>query len=148
MKKRLIFTGLLALLFAACCFAQKPYKVVFYNLENFFDTINDPEVNDDEFTPEGPKKWNSVKYAKKLGNTEKVLFDIAGIDKDYPIVIGVSRKSFIARLSRGEPPQERIAGSLAAALFAVGRGAHILRVHDVAQTRQALSVWRALAGGA
>ncbi len=65
-----------------------------------------------------------------------------------PIVIGVSRKSFIARLSRGEPPQERIAGSLAAALFAVGRGAHILRVHDVAQTRQALSVWRALAGGA
>ena len=90
MKKRLIFTGLLALLFAACCFAQKPYKVVFYNLENFFDTINDPEVNDDEFTPEGPKKWNSVKYAKKLGNTEKVLFDIAGIDKDYPIVIGVS----------------------------------------------------------
>ena len=53
MKKRLIFTGLLALLFAACCFAQKPYKVVFYNLENFFDTINDPEVNDDEFTPEG-----------------------------------------------------------------------------------------------
>lgn len=89
MKKRLIFTGLLALLFAACCFAQKPYKVVFYNLENFFDTINDPEVND-EFTPEGPKKWNSVKYAKKLGNTEKVLFDIAGIDKDYPIVIGVS----------------------------------------------------------
>lgn len=90
MKKRLIFTGLLALLFAACCFAQKPYKVVFYNLENFFDTINDPEVNDDEFTAEGPKKWNSVKYAKKLGNTEKVLFDIAGIDKDYPIVIGVS----------------------------------------------------------
>ena len=90
MKKRLIFTGLLALLFAACCFAQKPYKVVFYNLENFFDTINDPEVNDDEFTPEGPKKWNSVKYAKKLGNTEKVLLDIAGIDKDYPIVIGVS----------------------------------------------------------
>ena len=71
------------MLFAACCFAQKPYKVVFYNLENFFDTINDPEVNDDEFTPEGPKKWNSVKYAKKLGNTEKVLFDIAGIDKDY-----------------------------------------------------------------
>ena len=90
MKKRLIFTGLLALLFAACCFAQKPYKVVFYNLENFFDTINDPEGNDDEFTPEGPKKCNSVKYAKKLGNTEKVLFDIAGIDKDYPIVIGVS----------------------------------------------------------
>ena len=90
MKKRLIFTGLLALLFAACCFAQKPYKVVFYNLENFFDTINDPEVNDDEFTPEGPKKWNTTKYNKKLSNIERVLFDIAAIDKNYPVVIGVS----------------------------------------------------------
>lgn len=59
-------------------------------LGELFRYDNDPEVNDDEFTPEGPKKWNSVKYAKKLGNTEKVLFDIAGIDKDYPIVIGVS----------------------------------------------------------
>ena len=90
MKKRLIFTGLLVVLFAACCFAQKPYKVVFYNLENFFDTIKDPEVYDGEFTPQGPKKWNSAKYEKKLGNIEKVLFDIAGIDKDYPVVIGVS----------------------------------------------------------
>lgn len=63
-----------------------------------------------------------------------------------PIVIGVSRKSFLARLSRGEPPQERLAGSLAAALFALARGAHILRVHDVAATRQAVAVWRALAG--
>ena len=46
------------------CFAQKPCKVMFYNLENFFDTIIDPEVHDDEFTPEGPKKWNSAKYFK------------------------------------------------------------------------------------
>ena len=43
MKKRLIFTLLLAA-FIVACFAQKPYKVMFYNLENFFDTINDPEV--------------------------------------------------------------------------------------------------------
>ena len=40
MKKRLIFTLLLAA-FIVACFAQKPYKVMFYNLENFFDTIND-----------------------------------------------------------------------------------------------------------
>jgi dihydropteroate synthase len=61
------------------------------------------------------------------------------------LVIGVSRKSFIGRLSGGEQPKERLAGSLAAALAAVQRGAHILRVHDVAETRQALSVWRAIA---
>ena len=47
------------------------------------------------------------------------------------LVIGVSRKSFIGRLSGGEQPKERLAGSLAAALAAVQRGAHILRVHDV-----------------
>ena len=58
MKKLLLVTALFALLISFS-FAQKPYKVVFYNLENFFDTINDPEVHDDEFTPEGPKKWNS-----------------------------------------------------------------------------------------
>ena len=46
MKKRLFFTAVLAL-FLAVCFAQKPYKVMFYNVENFFDTINDPEVRDD-----------------------------------------------------------------------------------------------------
>lgn len=50
MKKLLLVTALFALLISFS-FAQKPYKVVFYNLENFFDTINDPEVHDDEFTP-------------------------------------------------------------------------------------------------
>lgn len=89
MKKLLLATVFFALLISFSS-AQKPYKVVFYNLENFFDTINDPEVRDDEFTPEGPKKWNSAKYYKKLDNVERVFFDIAAINKDYPIVIGVS----------------------------------------------------------
>ena len=61
------------------------------------------------------------------------------------IVLGVSRKSTIARLSRGEPPQARLPGSLAAALSAVQQGVQILRVHDVAETRQALAVWQAIA---
>ncbi|MEG1622817.1 MAG: endonuclease/exonuclease/phosphatase family protein [Alistipes sp.] len=87
--KKLLFTGIfVAMLFA--CFAQKPYKVVFYNLENLFDTIRDPEIYDEEFTPNADKKWNTAKYTKKLGNIERVFFDIAAIQKDYPIVIGVS----------------------------------------------------------
>jgi dihydropteroate synthase len=61
------------------------------------------------------------------------------------LVLGVSRKSTIARLSRGEPPKARLPGSLAAALAAVQQGVQILRVHDVAETRQALAVWRAIA---
>ena len=58
------------------------------------------------------------------------------------VVLGVSRKSTIARLSRGEPPERRLPGSLAAALSAVRQGVQILRVHDVAETRQALAVWQ------
>ncbi len=60
------------------------------------------------------------------------------------LLIGASRKSFIARLSRNEPPPQRLGGSIAAALAAVAGGAHILRVHDVAATAQALKVWRAI----
>jgi dihydropteroate synthase len=61
------------------------------------------------------------------------------------VAVGVSRKSVIARLSRGEPPEARLPGSLAAAFFALQQGVQILRVHDVAETRQALALWRAIA---
>ena len=61
-----------------------------------------------------------------------------------PVLIGVSRKGFIAKLSRGEEPKARAPGSIAAALAAVARGATIVRVHDVAATRQALAVWQAI----
>ena len=84
----MLFTLLLAA-FLVAGFAQKPYKVMFWNVENLFDTINDPEVRDDEFTPEGPKAWNDAKYRKKLGNIERVLFDVAAIDRIYPAVIGI-----------------------------------------------------------
>lgn len=62
----------------------------------------------------------------------------------YPVVIGVSRKSFIGRLS-GEPDAgRRLGGSVAAALHALAHGAAILRVHDVPETVQAVRVWREL----
>jgi dihydropteroate synthase len=85
-----------------------------------------------------------------FGKTVEHNLDIlASLDKYQPLgcalVVGVSRKSFIGRLSRNELPKERLPGSLAAALAAVARGADILRVHDVGETRQALSVWHAIA---
>jgi len=61
-----------------------------------------------------------------------------------PLLIGVSRKSFIGALSRGERAKDRLGGSLAAGLAALSQGAQILRVHDVAETRQAMAVWRAV----
>lgn len=64
------------------------------------------------------------------------------------VVFGASRKSFIARMSQGEDAQHRLGGSLSAALSGVRHGAKILRVHDVAETRQALAVAKRIAIGA
>ena len=61
-----------------------------------------------------------------------------------PVLLGVSRKSFIAALSRKEPADMRVGGSLAAALAGLDRGVKILRVHDVAETVQAVAVWHAI----
>ncbi|MGF1595036.1 MAG: dihydropteroate synthase [Kiloniellaceae bacterium] len=62
------------------------------------------------------------------------------------VLLGASRKSFIAKLSpRAAAPKQRLAGSLAAALLGLQRGVQILRVHDVAETRQAVDVWQAAA---
>jgi dihydropteroate synthase len=63
-----------------------------------------------------------------------------------PILLGASRKSFIGRLSGGAPADQRMPGSVAAALLGAAQGAQILRVHDVAATRQALAVWEAADG--
>ncbi len=65
-------------------------------------------------------------------------------DLGYPLLIGVSRKSFIGQLSQQPDPALRLGGSLAAGLFALSRGAAILRVHDVAETVQAIRVWQTL----
>jgi dihydropteroate synthase len=56
------------------------------------------------------------------------------------VAVGASRKSFIAGLSGGAPVNQRRGGSLAAALYAAAQGVQIVRVHDVAETRQALAV--------
>ncbi len=61
-----------------------------------------------------------------------------------PLLVGVSRKRFIGTLSGVAEAADRVAGSVAAALHAAGKGAHILRVHDVRATREALDVWSAL----
>ncbi len=63
-----------------------------------------------------------------------------------PIVVGASRKAFIGAAGGEAVAARRVAGSIAAALFAVDRGAAILRVHDVPETRQALRVWQTLSG--
>lgn len=86
----------------------------------------------------GKNDRHNIDVLQRLG-----LFHELGV----AVLLGVSRKSFIARLSRKEPPKQRLAGSLAAGLAGLNMGVQILRVHDVAETRQALGIWQALAVG-
>lgn len=62
----------------------------------------------------------------------------------HRVLIGASRKRFIGELTGVAEPSQRVAGSVGAALAAAARGADVLRVHDVAATRQALAVFQAV----
>ena len=63
------------------------------------------------------------------------------------VLLGASRKSFIAGVSDKEPSDQRLAGSITAVTHALSQGVQVFRVHDVADTRQAIAVWQALHGG-
>ncbi|MGI4848197.1 MAG: dihydropteroate synthase [Janthinobacterium lividum] len=62
---------------------------------------------------------------------------------DLPVLAGLSRKSVLGAIT-GKPVDQRLAGSIAAVLLSVARGAQLVRVHDVAETVDALAVWQAV----
>jgi predicted extracellular nuclease len=67
---------------------DKSFTVVFYNVENLFDTIDIEGFEDEEFTPESEKKWDSKKYQKKLEDISRVL---TSVNKDeLPEIIGLA----------------------------------------------------------
>lgn len=87
-----------------------------------------------------------IGFAKKGGQNVLLLRELARFGGlGHTIVAGLSRKHFIGMLAGEKQTSRRDPGSIAAAIFAVCRGAAVLRVHDVAGTVQALRVWRALA---
>ncbi len=71
------------------------------------------------------------------------LFHALGV----PVMVGVSRKSFIGTVTGERDPREREAGSIAAALASLAQGVQIVRVHDVTATAQAQAVWQAVTSG-
>ncbi|MCQ2272435.1 MAG: endonuclease/exonuclease/phosphatase family protein [Bacteroidales bacterium] len=90
MKKLLIFAALVLLTVGMLWGQNKKNAVVgFYNLENLFDTENDPTKNDEQFLPEGDYQWTPERYQKKLENMSSV---ICLIGKEYGgfVVLGVS----------------------------------------------------------
>ena len=74
-----------------------------------------------------------------------LLGGIRRLAQQAPVLVGVSRKRVIGALTGAEDPQDRLGGSVGAAVWCAMNGASVLRVHDVKETRQALQVAEALA---
>ena len=86
-----------------------------------------------------------IGFGKTLGHNLALLAGVPGLlALGAPVLIGASRKGMVGALT-GREVGERMAGSLGAGLAAVARGAAVLRVHDVRETADALTVWRAVA---
>lgn len=67
------------------------YSIGFYNLENLFDTIDDPETMDDDFTPKGAKKWSNKRYRKKLYKLAKTISELGNESTtNFPVLMGVA----------------------------------------------------------
>lgn len=87
-----------------------------------------------------------IGFGKKDPHNLLILNELAAFHGfGCPLTLGVSRKSFIGRLSRGEAPRERMPGSVAVAALGLAQGVQIVRVHDVAETFQARAMVLALA---
>ncbi len=85
MKKTILFV-LISINFLST-YSQTNYRVMFYNVENLFDTVDDPLKNDDDFLPDGFMKWNGWKYWEKLRNITTVVTAVGGMYS--PSLIGL-----------------------------------------------------------
>ncbi|MBW6479313.1 MAG: endonuclease/exonuclease/phosphatase family protein [Bacteroidales bacterium] len=85
--------------------------VAYYNVENLFDTINDPDRNDDEFTPDGTNRWTSDRYYEKLDRLAEVISKMGlELTPDGPAVIGlgeVENEDVVWDLARQERIKDR-----------------------------------------
>lgn len=87
-----LFMLILCLLLAGYLFAQQTHNkaiIGFYNVENLFDTIDDPLKNDEQFLPDGDYRWSSTRYEAKLQALSRVIAEIAKLDGGL-VVLGVS----------------------------------------------------------
>jgi dihydropteroate synthase len=86
-----------------------------------------------------------IGFGKRLEHNLRLL---AGVDRlaalGRPVVVGVSRKSFLGKLQGDAPVDQRLEGGLAAAAVAVFRGANVIRTHDVAATLRAVRLAAAI----
>jgi predicted extracellular nuclease len=67
---------------------EKRFVVMSYNVENLFDTVNAPQTEDDDFTPDGSKQWTYERYRKKLDDLSRVILSVPG--KELPAILGLA----------------------------------------------------------
>lgn len=85
-----------------------------------------------------------IGFGKKDQHNLRLLDELSAFHMfGCPVLLGASRKGFIGRLSKGEAPKQRLAGTLAAHQIGFDRGAQVVRVHDVAEAFQARAIWAA-----
>ncbi len=92
----LALIALIPLLFAGSCEKDKPlvtgdpnpyYRIMFYNVENLFDTEDDPLTGDEEFLPDSEKEWTDTRYRDKLKKIVRVITDLGG--DTLPVLVGM-----------------------------------------------------------
>lgn len=89
-----------------------------------------------------------IGFGKGLAHNLAILRQLSAFHAlGVPLLLGASRKSLIPAIAGPAPASDRLPGSLALALHAAAHGAAWVRVHDVAETAQALAMWRALQAG-
>ena len=71
--------------------SNSTFSLAFYNVENLFDITDDPETHDDDFTPEGRKKWSAKRYDRKIKKLGSVISQI-GVEETGipPVIVGVA----------------------------------------------------------
>lgn len=75
---RLLIFSLIASLAWSCASTPTTLTIGFYNVENLFDTLDNPEANDNDFLPDGKKQWNSERYWEKIDHIASVIDSMAG----------------------------------------------------------------------
>lgn len=88
MSRCMWMIGLFWLVCALPACGQRSYRIVSYNVENLFDTSDDPDKEDDEFTPQGMKHWTSSRYSDKLLKLAQALQGVG--EGGLPVFIGLT----------------------------------------------------------
>ena len=84
MRKLII---LFLIFYCSIGFSTPTFRIMFYNVENYFDTIDDPEKNDNDFLPDGKKHWTSSKMEEKKNSIARVIATVG--EGTPPAIVGL-----------------------------------------------------------